>query len=81
MNDLINLTEFLVKSMAKNPDEVLVTHVLEEGINKINILVSEKDMGAVIGKNGKVANSIRTIIYAYQYHKKLPKLVVNISAK
>lgn len=62
--DLINLTEYIVKSIATNPDSVIVTEVPtnEDNTIEINVKVNEQDIGKVIGKNGKVANSIRNLV-------------------
>lgn len=55
------LVEFIVKSLVDNDAEVNV--LVEESAKEINVLVkvSEEDLGKVIGKGGKVANSIRTV--------------------
>jgi predicted RNA-binding protein YlqC (UPF0109 family) len=56
------LIEFIAKSLVDHPDEV---QVLESGGGsrvRIELSVSKDDMGRVIGKGGKVANSIRTLL-------------------
>ncbi|MFI3307756.1 MAG: KH domain-containing protein [Mycoplasmatota bacterium] len=64
MDNLVNLTEFLVKKLVKEPELVSVKLYVEDEINVIEILVSKDDMGAVIGKGGNIANSIRVIVRA-----------------
>ena len=59
-----SLTEFLVKSLVKNPDMVSVKVFDDEDKITIEVLVSSEDMGRVIGRQGKVANSIRTVMKA-----------------
>jgi predicted RNA-binding protein YlqC (UPF0109 family) len=58
MKDLI---EYIAKSLVEHPDEVQVS---ESGGNRVRIelSVAKDDMGRVIGKGGKVANSIRTLL-------------------
>jgi predicted RNA-binding protein YlqC (UPF0109 family) len=58
MKDLI---EYIAKSLVEHPDEVQVS---EGGGNRVRIelSVAKDDMGRVIGKGGKVANSIRTLL-------------------
>jgi predicted RNA-binding protein YlqC (UPF0109 family) len=58
MKDLI---EYIAKSLVENPDEVSVN---QSGGNRtrIELSVAKDDMGRVIGKGGKVANSIRTLL-------------------
>ena len=65
---MVELTEFLVKSLVKDPDSVSVKQFdEEEDVVTIQVLVDEADMGAVIGKNGMIVNSIRTIVKASSY--------------
>lgn len=64
--DLISLTEGLVKSLVVNEDSVSVKEFSTEEDNTIliQVVVSEDDMGRVIGKDGKIANAIRTLVQA-----------------
>lgn len=57
------LVEYIVKSLVSSPDKVKVS--TEEESEKVTILsieVDGEDLGKVIGKGGKIANSIRTIV-------------------
>ena len=62
--DLVALTEVIVKSLVNDEDAVSVKEFSsdEEGVMLIQVIVSEDDMGRVIGKAGKTANSIRTLV-------------------
>ena len=63
--DLVELTEFLIKNIVKEPDMVSVKQFeSDEDMIIIQVLVNESDMGAVIGKAGKCANAVRTIVQA-----------------
>ena len=55
------LVEFIVKNLVE--DDAAVEILVEESAKDVNVLVkvSEADLGKVIGRNGKVANSIRTV--------------------
>ncbi|HHW68931.1 MAG TPA: KH domain-containing protein [Tenericutes bacterium] len=78
---LVELTEFLVKSIAKQPDMVSVKQFEdEEDIVNIQVFVSEEDMGSVIGKGGSIANSIRTIVQAASYIGDNKKVKINIDS-
>lgn len=78
---LEELTEFLVKSVVKNPDMVSVKKIGDdEGIITIQVLVEEADMGSVIGKGGMIANAIRTIVQASSYKNNLPKVKIDIDS-
>ncbi|WP_419847030.1 KH domain-containing protein [Candidatus Poriferisocius sp.] len=59
-----NVLEYLVKSVVENPDEVEVEVVERQGTVALEVTVAEGDMGRVIGRRGRVANSIRTIVRA-----------------
>lgn len=79
--DLVALTEFLVKSVTKQPDMVSVKQFDdEEEIITIQVLVDESDMGAVIGKSGKTANAIRTIVQSASSMHHLKHVKINIDS-
>jgi hypothetical protein len=59
MKDLI---EFIAKSLVDHPDEVLVTETVNGNRVRVELKVNSEDMGRVIGKSGRVANSIRTLL-------------------
>lgn len=68
--ELVELTEFLVKSVAKEKDSVSVKLFDDtDDTLMIQVLVDPTDMGSVIGKGGKIASSIRTIVQASSYLK------------
>lgn len=64
--DLVSLTEKIVKSIVQNEEAVSVKEfeTEEENIILIQVIVSEEDIGRVIGKSGKTANAIRTLVQA-----------------
>lgn len=75
---LVELTEYLVKNIVKNPATVEVQEN-EEGV--IEVFVAEEDLGAVIGRAGKIANAIRTLVQAAAYTKDQGRVRINIDAK
>ncbi len=79
--NIVEYTEFLVKSITKEPDLVKVqSFESDEESQIIEIIVHNSDMGSVIGKNGQMANSLRTLIQAYAYLKNLKKVKINIDS-
>ncbi len=58
---MIELVKFMVNELVEKKDEVVVT-IEEESIVKVK--VSKEDMGKVIGRDGRIAKAIRTIIKA-----------------
>ena len=79
--DLINFTLDLVKNICKEPDMVSVQEFSGDDAEiMLEIIVQESDMGAVIGRNGKMANSIRTLVQAYAYIHELNRVKINIDS-
>lgn len=77
--ELIEFTETLVKNLVKEPDMVSVQEFSSDDESIVlEIIVHENDMGAVIGRSGKMASAIRTMIQAYAYTHKLNRIKINI---
>ena len=78
--DLVKMTEYLVKNLVSNKEEVTVKEFPSENENEIiiEVLVNEEDMGKVIGRNGKIANSIRTLVQASSYLQDNKHVKINI---
>ena len=61
---MTELVEVIAKALVENPDEVVVTQK-EEGKNiTVELHVAASDMGKVIGKQGRIAKAIRTVVRA-----------------
>jgi uncharacterized protein len=56
------LTEYLARSLVESPDEVEVTQTRHGNRVRLQLHVAKDDMGRVIGKSGRVANAIRTLL-------------------
>lgn len=56
------LVEFIVKSLVDNPDQVDVREVDDQSTTIVEVSVAQPDMGRIIGKGGRVINSIRSIV-------------------
>lgn len=61
MNEIV---EYIAKVLVTKPEDVKVITETNEGIVDIKLLVNADDMGKIIGKQGKIANSIRSILKA-----------------
>lgn len=78
---IVELTELIVKSLVADEDSVSVkAFETDENEISIEIVVSEEEAGALIGKGGKTINSIRTILQASSYLKDNKKIKVNITS-
>ena len=59
------LVEILARALVDNPSEVVVDETItEDGTIKFELKVAEGDMGKVIGKQGRTAKAIRTVVKA-----------------
>ena len=58
------LIEAIAKVLVDNPDEVKVNEVVSGSTSVLELKVAKDDMGHVIGKNGRIADAIRTILRA-----------------
>ena len=59
-----DLVEVIAKSLVENPDEVVVTQKESGKTTVIELKVAPSDMGKVIGKHGRVAKAIRSVVKA-----------------
>jgi uncharacterized protein len=63
--DFEKLIKNMIMPLVVNPDDVLVKIIADDQETiTIQLLVNEADLGRVIGKGGKIANAMRTIVYA-----------------
>jgi len=58
------LIEKIAKALVDNPDKVVVTQIDGEQTTVLELRVAQEDLGKVIGKQGRTARSIRTILGA-----------------
>jgi predicted RNA-binding protein YlqC (UPF0109 family) len=74
------LVEYIVKELVDKPDEVKINETQGESIVILEISVAPEDVGKVIGKEGRIANAIRTVVKAAA-SKQGKKVTVEIMAK
>jgi predicted RNA-binding protein YlqC (UPF0109 family) len=58
------LVEYIAKALVDNPDEVSVSEVEGEMTSVLELKVAKSDLGKVIGKQGRTARAMRTILSA-----------------
>jgi hypothetical protein len=58
------LLEVIAKSLVDNPEEVVVTETSNERSVLLELKVAQSDMGKVIGKQGRIAKAIRSVLKA-----------------
>ncbi len=59
-----DLVEVIAKSLVKNPEQVKVTEAVNAGTTVYELHVAPEDMGKVIGKQGRIAKALRTVVKA-----------------
>ncbi|HEY3424001.1 MAG TPA: KH domain-containing protein [Negativicutes bacterium] len=59
-----DLVEVIAKALVKNPEQVNVTEAVDTEIAVYELHVAPEDMGKVIGKQGRIAKAIRTVVKA-----------------
>ena len=72
------LVEVIAKALVDHPEEVVVTERQEGRTTVIEVRVSESDMGKVIGKQGRIAKAIRSVVKAAAA-KEDKKVIVDIA--
>ena len=82
MDKLVLLTESIVKKIVSDPESVTVKEFEtdEEDTIQIEIMISNEDLGKVIGKDGHVINAIRTIVQASSYLMDNKKVKINVDS-
>ncbi len=79
--NIVDFTTYVISGIVKNPDMVKVSSFeSDEDATIIEILVSNEDMGAVIGREGKNAKALRTIIQAHAYLNNIKHVKINIDS-
>lgn len=58
------LIQHVARALVDEPDQVSVEQVEEEGVSVLELQVAERDLGKVIGKQGRTARAMRTLLSA-----------------
>lgn len=56
------LIEYMAGSLVDHPDEMSISEIDEEGVTVYHLHVAPKDIGKVIGRRGRVARAMRTLL-------------------
>ena len=78
--NIVEFSEFLVTKITKFPDDVSITEFKKDDVLTIEIMINEADMGRVIGKQGKIANALKTLIQAKAYNDGVRNVRVSIDS-
>lgn len=82
MNNLVSLTELIIKKLVSDSDSVSVKEFEtdEENTILIEVMVNSSDMAKVIGHDGKVINAVRTIVQAASYSEENKLVKINVDS-
>ncbi len=58
------LVEIIAKALVRNPDQVNVTESEDSNVTVYEVRVAPEDMGKIIGKQGRIAKALRTVVKA-----------------
>ncbi len=58
------LVEYMVRALVDSPEQVQVSEIEGESVVVYEVSVAEDDLGKVIGKSGRIANALRTVVKA-----------------
>lgn len=72
------LVEVIAKALVDNPDSVVITEKQDGKVTIIEVRVADSDMGKVIGKQGRIAKAIRSVVKAAAA-KEDKKVIVEIA--
>ena len=70
-----DLLYFLVSNLVRNKEALQVEEIKDKGTYVLRIIADDKDYGKIIGKNGRVIQSIRTLIRVYAINNNLRAVV------
>ena len=68
MTTSAELVEYLARKLVEKPDEVKVEEFEEDDANVIELTVASEDLGRVIGRGGRIARAMRTLVRAGGAH-------------
>jgi len=80
--DLVKLTESIIKELVNDKESVSVKEFESENEDEIliQVMLTNEDIGKVIGRDGKVINAIRTIVQATSYVNDNKKVIINVDS-
>ncbi len=73
-----DLVEFVVRSLVEDPDAVRVDELTQDDGTVLEVHVADGDLGRVIGREGRVANAIRTLAKAAATAQDAGRVMVEI---
>ena len=82
MNNLVTLTELIIKRLVNDSESVSVKEFEsnEDNTIQIEVMVSSDDMAKVIGHEGRTINAVRTIVQAASFNQENKLIKINVDS-
>ena len=82
MNNLVSLTELIIKRIVNDSESVSVKEFesSEDNAIQIEVMVSSDDMAKVIGHEGRTINAVRTIVQAASFNQENKLIKINVDS-
>ncbi|MBQ8193310.1 MAG: KH domain-containing protein [Bacilli bacterium] len=82
MNNLVSLTELIIKNLVIDSESVSVKEFESDDSNtiQIEVMVASEDMPKVIGRDGKTINAVRTIVQAASFGEENKLVKINVDS-
>ena len=61
---MVELIKYVIGTFAENPDKIEYTVTEDGNVVNVNVVLDSEDMGKVIGRQGKIAKALRTLVRA-----------------
>jgi uncharacterized protein len=75
------LVEYLARNLVDRPEEVRVERTERDGVVVLRLHVAEEDLGKVIGRQGRIARALRTLVRASGGHRRERALLEIVDAR
>lgn len=82
MNNLVSLTDLIIKRLVNDSDSVSVKEFesSEDNTIQIEVMVNSEDMAKVIGHEGRTINAVRTIVQAASFNQENKLIKINVDS-
>lgn len=82
MNNLVSLTDLIIKRLVNDSDSVSVKEFesSEDNTVQIEVMVNSEDMAKVIGHEGRTINAVRTIVQAASFNQENKLIKINVDS-
>ena len=80
MSSLKEVLQTIIEALVDDKSQIEINESEKDGETLFEVKVAKEDMGRVIGKGGKIANAVRTLVQASSYIQENKKIKINIDS-